>query len=127
MTQSKGNLPVEVVVATHSREVRAALFIALNTIPSITIAATAASSSELTNYCHAFHPDIAIVEAGLPGSPLSEFLLDFEHLDAPARILIVGGDEAALLAADIDKVEVLRDVEHLAQVISQPPAREASE
>jgi DNA-binding NarL/FixJ family response regulator len=127
MTQSERNLPAEVVVATHSREVRAALFIALNTIPSITIAATAASSSELTNYCHAFHPDIAIVEAGLPGSPLSEFLLDFEHLDAPARILIVGGDEAALLAADIDKVEVLRDVEHLAQVISQPPAREASE
>jgi chemotaxis response regulator CheB len=126
MTPRKRNLPAEVVVATHSREVRAALFIALNAIPAITIAATAASSSELTNYCHAFHPDVAIVEGGLPGSPLSDFLSDFEHLDAPARILIIGGDDAALLASDIDKVEVLRDVEHLIQAISQSPTKEAS-
>jgi DNA-binding NarL/FixJ family response regulator len=127
MTRGKGNLPAEVVVATHSREVRAALFIALNAIPTITIAATAASSSELTNYCHAFHPDVAIVDEGLPGSPLSAFLSDFEHLDTPARILIIGGDEAALLVSDIDKAEVLKDVEHLVQVISQPSAMEATE
>jgi DNA-binding NarL/FixJ family response regulator len=127
MTPNKENLPAEVVVAVHSREVRAALFIALNAIPAVTIAATAASSSELTNYCHAFHPDIAIVEAGLPGSPLSDFLLDFEDLDAPARILIIGADAAALLASDSDKAEVLKDVEHLVQVISQPSAMEATE
>ena len=118
---------MDVVVATHSREVRAALFIALNSIPSITIAATATSTSELANYCHAFHPDIAIVESGLPGSPLAQFLREFEHLDAPAQILVVGGDDAPKLATDIGKVSALGDVDDLLQAILEPPARTESE
>ena len=113
---------MDVVVATYSREVRAALFIALNAIPSITIAATATSTSELANYCHAFHPDIAIVESGLPGSPLVEFLREFEYLDAPAQILVIGGDDAPKLATDIGKVSVLRHVDDLLRAILEPPA-----
>lgn len=127
MTLKKEHQSVIVVIATHSREVRTALFIALNAVPSITIAATAASSSELTSYCHAFHPDIAIVESDLPGSPLSKFLSAFEDLDAPARILVVGGDDTTVLASRSTKVEALRDVDHLLQVIAEPPATKASE
>ena len=110
---------MDVVVAAHSREVRTALFIALNAIPSITIAATATSSAELTSFCRAFQPEIAIVEGGLPGSPLSEFLSAFESLDAPARILVIGGEETESLAADFGKAEALRDVDHLLQIIPE--------
>ena len=108
---------MDVVVATHSREVRTALFIALNAVATVTIKATATSTAELTNYCHAFQPDIVIAESGLPGSHMSLFLQEFERLEAPAQIFVVGGDDPGV-TADIGKASVLRDVDHLLETIS---------
>lgn len=59
------------VVALDSREVKSALFVAPNPIPTVNTVASAPRTSELIGYGSAFHPDIAIVEDGLSGRSLS--------------------------------------------------------
>jgi len=113
MAMRDGAASMHFVVATHSREVKTALFLALNAVPTITIVATATSTAELVSYCRAFLPDVAIVESGLPGRPLAEVLHQFDTSTTPRRILVIGEDNAADLAMDVGKAEVLRDVDHL--------------
>lgn len=108
------------VVAVHSREVKTALFIALNAIPSVTIVATATSTSELLGYCHAFRPEVAIVETALPGKPLLDVLTEVERSMTPGRILVIGGDNAADLVGGNSTAEILRDVDHLMAVLVDP-------
>jgi DNA-binding NarL/FixJ family response regulator len=107
------------VVATHSREVKTALFLALNAVPTIAIVATATSTAELISYCRAFLPDIAIVESGLPGRPLTEVLRQLSDSAPPARIFVIGEDGASELARDVGGAEVLRDVDHLVATLPE--------
>lgn len=106
------------VVAVHSREVKTALFIALNAIPSVTIVATATTTSELIGYTHAFRPDALILESGLPGKPLSDVLAEVESSMSPERILVIGGDDASVVVGRDSTAEILRDVEHLLEVLT---------
>ena len=108
---------MNIVVAAHSREVKTALYLALTGMSSVTVAATAASTAELVTYCHAFLPDVVIVETGIPGQPLSKVLSDLEQSAAPRRILIIGGDEASDLVGGIDRAELLRDIDDLSAVL----------
>lgn len=101
------------VVATHSRELKTAVFLALNTVPTITIVATANSTAELISYCRTFLPDVAIVESGLPGRPLADVLHQLGDAATPGRIFVIGEDGASELARDVGAAEVLRDVDHL--------------
>lgn len=108
---------MNIVLAAHSREVKTALYLALTGMSSVTVAATAASTAELVTYCHAFLPDVVIVETGIPGQPLSKVLSDLEQSAAPRRILIIGGDEASDLVGGIDRAELLRDIDDLSAVL----------
>jgi len=108
---------MNIVLAAHTREVKTSLYLALNAAVDVTVVATAASTAELVSYCHAFLPDVAIVETGLPGRSLSEVLSDFETLAAPRRILIIGGDEALDLASTHPRTELLRDIDHLTAIL----------
>lgn len=105
-----------VVVAVHSREVKTALFLALNAIPSIEIVATATSTAEVDSYCRAFRPDLVIVESDLPGRPVSELLEGFENSSTPREALVIG-DDAERLVKGKDKASALRDIDHLAAVL----------
>jgi DNA-binding NarL/FixJ family response regulator len=105
-----------VVVAVHSRDVKTALFLALNAIPSIEIVATATSTAEVDSYCRAFRPDIVIVESDLPGRPMFELLEDFEDSTTPREALVIG-DDAERLVKGKDKASALRDIDHLATVL----------
>ncbi len=108
-----GASPLQVVVATHTREVKTALFLALKAIPSITIVATATSTAELASYCHAFRPDFVIVENGLPGRSLGEVLVELAASNPHSRILLI--DEHAELGADLrlPEIEVFTDLDRL--------------
>ena len=108
---------MNIVLAAHTREVKTALYLALNAAAEVTVVATAASTAELVSYCHAFLPDVAIVETGLPGRPLDEVLSDFEQSASPQRILIIGGDEASDLASSLGRAELLRNIDHLTAIL----------
>ena len=110
---------MNIVLATHTREVKTALYLALSASPNITIVATATSTAELVSYCRAFLPDVTIIESGLPGRSLAEALSEFERSATPRRILIIGEDEASDLASGISKAEVLRDTDHLAKILPE--------
>ncbi|GMQ98631.1 MAG: hypothetical protein BMS9Abin17_1152 [Acidimicrobiia bacterium] len=110
---NSGDESIHVVVATHSREVKTALFLALNAIPAITIVATATSTSELISYCNTFRPDTAIVESGLPGRPLGTVLSEVRSTRPDIRILLI--DEFAAVSKDDNPtdIEVFTDLQQL--------------
>jgi DNA-binding NarL/FixJ family response regulator len=104
---------LHIVVATHSREVKTALFHSLNAIPTVTIVATSTSTAELVNYTHAFRPEIVIVETGLPGLPLSDVLGELHTVNPGLRILLIGEDTEVRAFLDIPNVEVFSDLDLL--------------
>jgi DNA-binding NarL/FixJ family response regulator len=104
---------MDVVVAVHSREVKTALFVALNGVETVTIVAVAGSTAELVSYCQTFRPDVAIVEAGLPGQPIEPVLAEIEQSSNVERLLVIGDDKQPGMYASIPSAEILKDVEHL--------------
>ena len=108
-----GTPSLHLVVATHTREVKTALFVALNAVPTIAIVATATSTAELASYCHAFRPDVAIVESGLPGRPMGDVLTELAASNPASRILLI--DESVEARADSrpPEIEVFADLNQL--------------
>ncbi len=75
--------------------------------------ATGTSTAELVNYSHAFRPDIVIVEAGLPGLPLSEVLTELRTMRPPPRVLLIGEDAQLKTSPSLSPIEVFADLELL--------------
>jgi DNA-binding NarL/FixJ family response regulator len=115
---------MRLVIAVHSREVKTALFLALNGIDSITIVATATSTAELVSYWRAFRPDVAIVENGLPGRSLGEAFSQLDDAKWGGRILIIDPDSTIDLELDLSEGEAFGDVEHL---VASLPATDESD
>jgi len=114
--------PLHIVVATHSREIKTALFLALNAIPTITIVATATSTSELISYCNTFRPHTAIVESGLPGRPLELVLAEVRTSNPNIRLLLINENTKASAHSALADVEVFTDI---AQLIDNFPEQGA--
>jgi hypothetical protein len=104
---------LHIVVATHSREVKTALFHSLNAIPTVTIVATGTSTAELVNYTHAFRPEIVVVETGLPGLPMSDVLNELHTLNPNLRSLLIGEDSDVGPYLNIPNIEVFSDLDIL--------------
>lgn len=104
---------IHVVLATHRREVQAALFHSINAMSMVTIAATGTSTAEMVNYSRAFRPDFVIVETGLPGVPLGEVFIEMEATDPRLRILLIGEDAELRTYLNPPRVEIFTDVEVL--------------
>ncbi len=111
--ETEGTPSIHVVLATHSREVKTALFHSLNAISTVTIVATGTSTAELVSYCHAFRPDIAIIEAGLPGRPLGEVLVELGTSNPNSRILLIGEPTGLKTDLNLPEVEVSTDLDLL--------------
>jgi chemotaxis response regulator CheB len=114
--------PTHVVVATHSREIKTALFLALNSDPMITIVATATSTAEMITYWQAFQPEVVIVESGLPGKPLGPVVAEIGSSAPGIRILVIDEHATADLFRNTTNVEVFTDLD---QLISQFPEKGA--
>jgi hypothetical protein len=108
-----GDRSVHIIVATHTRELKTALFVALNAIPAIAIVATATSTAELASYCHAFRPDFAIVQSGLPGRSLGEVLTELTASNPESQLLLI--DDQAQPTADptMPEIEIFTDIDQL--------------
>ncbi len=111
---------MRLVVAVHSREVKTALFLALNGLDTVTIVATATSTAELVSYCRAFRPDVVVVERGLPGRPLIEAIPKLGESMRKGRVLLIDGDEALDLARSVSYVEVFGDIADLVAALPEP-------
>ena len=108
---------IRVVVAAHSREFKMSLFIALNAMSDVSIVAVAASTAELLSYGKTLRPDVAILESGLPGRSLDEFVDELELLMGQGRVLIVDGATADEAGKHGTNVHDFSDLEQLIQVI----------
>jgi hypothetical protein len=108
-----GDRSVHIIVATHTRELKTALFVALNAIPAVAIVATATSTAELASYCHAFRPDFAIVQSGLPGRSLGEVLTELTASNPESQLLLI--DDQAQPTADptMPEIEIFTDIDQL--------------
>ena len=111
---------MRLVVAVHSREVKTALFLALNGLDMVTIVATATSTAELVSYCRAFRPDVVVVERGLPGRPLIEAIPKLGESMRKGRVLLIDGDEALDLARSVSYVEVFKSIADLVAALPEP-------
>jgi hypothetical protein len=109
----EGAPSIHVVLATHSREVQAALFHSLNTLSNVTIVATGTSTAELVNYSHAFRPEIVIVETGLPGQPLSDVLIELGTAQPAPRVLLIGENTDLKPHPDLPPIEPFTDPDQL--------------
>jgi DNA-binding NarL/FixJ family response regulator len=110
MAPAGGVRTLRLVVAVHTREVKTALFLALNGLMAITIVATATSTAELVSYCRAFRPDVAVVESGLPGRPFDETLQQLAKLMTEGRIFVIDCGPAEVQATN---AEVFTDIDDL--------------
>ncbi len=108
---------LQVILATHNREVQTALFHSLNAISTVTIVATGTSTAELVNYSHAFRPDIVIVEAGLPGLPLNEVLVELGTMRPLPRVLLIGEDAEMKTSPSLSTIDVFTDLDLLIAAI----------
>lgn len=119
---AEGAPSLHLVVATYTREVKTALFLALNAMPTITIVAAATSTAELASYCHAFRPDFAIVESGLPGRPLDAVLTELATSNPDSRLLLI--DEHAETTAELNlaEIQVFTDLEQLIATLPEQGA-----
>ena len=106
------------ILATHTREIRSSLFLALNAMDHANIVATANSTGELINYCRALRPDIVVIEDLLPGSSLSEVVDEIRGLVEEAQILIVDGADSKAVAAKVPNVWEFTDIDVLVQACS---------
>ena len=113
---------LQVILATHSREVQTALFHSLNAISTIKIVATGTSTAELVNYSDAFRPDIAIVETGLPGRPLCDALIELGKLQPTPRVLLIGEDAGLKGSSGLSAIEIYADLDLLIDAISDKGA-----
>lgn len=104
---------MRLVLAVHSREVKAALFLALNGLDAVTIVATATSTAELTSYCRTLEPDVVIFERGLPGRPSAEILTDLGQSLPDCRIQLIDESGSARSEPGLSEVEVFIDLEQL--------------
>ncbi|MGI9586086.1 MAG: hypothetical protein ACR2N7_10900, partial [Acidimicrobiia bacterium] len=102
---------MRLVVAVHSRDVKTALFLALNGVEFVDIVATATNAAELASYCRSFRPDVAIVETSLPGSPLRDGLEQIEA--STGRILLIDPGGRATPEIDVGIAEPFVDVDQL--------------
>ena len=118
---------MDVVVVVHRREVKTALFLALNSIPNIEIVATATSTAELISYCQVFHPGAVIVEGDLPGRPLADILRELNQSMTPRRVLVVDSAEEPEALEGIPGVEALRDLDDLLAVLSKADSEEGTQ
>jgi DNA-binding NarL/FixJ family response regulator len=104
---------MQLVVAVHSREVKTALFLALNGLDAITIVATATSTGELASYCRAFKPDVIIFERDLPGRPAAEILPDIRRSLPDCRIQMIDERGTGDDGQELSEVEVFTDLDQL--------------
>ena len=110
---------VRVVVAVHSREVKASLFLALNGLDAVVIVGVASSTAELVSYCRALAPNVALIEGGLSRKPLTEVFEKLREVAPECRAMVIEGLHDHDVVGASPDVDVFRDVDQLMTVFPE--------
>jgi DNA-binding NarL/FixJ family response regulator len=71
------------------REVKTAIFLALQSEPEISVVATAVNTAELLTYTRSFHPDLIILEWELKGRPMMDVLPQLPQISPSSKIFVI--------------------------------------
>ena len=109
--------PVRVVVGVGSREVRASLFVALDSIDGLKVVGSATSAAEAVTLCRTMQPDVAIVADGLSDWNLID-LLDAIVVPMWAGIvLVVSSDNTTDGLSAYENVQLVQGIDEIASLI----------
>ena len=93
---------MNVVLAVRQAHTRLALELVLNEEPGVTVVGMASETEGLLALTRTAHPDLVVLEWGLPGRPAEAVLAEVQALASPIRFLILGHDpmlrQSALMA-----------------------------
>ena len=110
-------MSVRVIVGIGNREVRASMFLALDSIEALRVVGSATSAAEVITLFRTLHPDVAIVEEGLSDWALPDLL---DAIVAPAWsgiVLLVSQDDATDVVEKYDNVHLILGIEQIASII----------
>jgi DNA-binding NarL/FixJ family response regulator len=113
---------MRVIVGIGNRDVRAALFLALDSIESLRVVGSATSAAEIVTLCRTLHPDVAVLEQGLSDWPLAELLDAVVVPMGDGVILLVSSDDVTDVVDGYENVHLLRGFEEIAGLIQPEPA-----
>jgi DNA-binding NarL/FixJ family response regulator len=110
---------MRLLIAVHSRDLRRALFLALNGIERVAIVGSATTTVELLSLWRALVPGVVVVEAGLPGQPLEDLMSSVEGLRLDCRVLIVDPSIQHKDEITVGGLEVFSDVDDLVTAVPE--------
>lgn len=83
---------MNVVLALRHAQARLALELALSVEPGVTVVGAASETEGALALAYTTHPDLVLLEWGLPGRPAPEVLATARALARPLRVLVLGCD-----------------------------------
>jgi len=83
---------MNVVLAVRQAHTRLALELVLSEEPGVTVVGMASETEGLLALTRTAHPDLVVLEWGLPGRPAEAVLADAQALAGPIRFLVLGHD-----------------------------------
>ncbi|MFC2153138.1 hypothetical protein ACFLQ7_00705 [Actinomycetota bacterium] len=115
-------MSVRVIVGIGNREVRASMFLALDSIEALRIVGSATSAAEVVTLCRTLHPDVAIVEEGLSGWALPDLLAAIVAPAWSGTLLLLSQDDVTEVVEEYDNVHLLHGIEQIASIIESESA-----
>jgi DNA-binding NarL/FixJ family response regulator len=85
---------MNVVLAVRQAHARLALELVLCEEPGLTVVGTASETEGLLALTRTAHPNLVVLEWGLPGRPAGALLADARALASPIHFLVLGHDPA---------------------------------
>ena len=106
-----------VIVGIGNREVRASLFLALDSIDGLRVVGSATSAAEVVTLCRTLHPDVAIIEDGLSDWVLSDLLDAIVLPLLSGTVLLISHDDVTDVIQRYENVHLVRGIEELTSLI----------
>ena len=110
-------MPVRTVVGIGSREMRSALFVALDSLDDVRVVGSATSAAEIVTLCRSLHPDVALVEQGLSDWDLTELLDAVVAPMSSGDVLVLSADADADVIDRYENAQLVGGMDDLASIL----------
>lgn len=111
-------METRLVVAIANREVRSAVFLALEAVDRTRIVGSATSAAEVVSLCRSLHPDFAIVEEGLSDWDLRDLLDEIVVPMWDGQVVVLSPTGGADRLAAYENVAIADGIDDLAAMLT---------
>ncbi|MGI9665727.1 MAG: hypothetical protein ACR2N2_01325 [Acidimicrobiia bacterium] len=111
-------MSIRVVVGIRSREVRTALFVALDSLQGMHVVGSATSAAETTTLCRTLKPDVAILEQGLSDWELDDLLDSVVEPIGSGTVLVVSHDNVTDVVNRYENVRLLDGIDEISEAMN---------